>query len=310
MVRIGDVMRNVGKKRNERVKQPIEDRMFNFVAIGIVSLLTIIVLLPLLNVISASFSSGAAVNAGKVLLWPVDFTLDNYKKVLSFKSIWIGYRNTIFYTVVGTTISVILSLFCAYPLTKRNFSGRRFFNKIFLFTMIFSGGMIPTYMVVRDLKLINTIWAMLLPSAVSFYNVVIIRNYIETTIPFELEESAALEGCDPIRYFFYFVLPLSKPIIVVIAMYYAVAKWNSFFDGFLYLNNKDLYPLQVFLREILVLGSFSSSDLDPEAAAALQSLAATLKNVIIVLSTLPLMCIYPFIQKYFVKGVMIGSVKG
>ena len=308
MVRIGDRMKTA--RRNRNFSKTKEDRIFEVVSTVIILIMTLVVLLPLVNVIAASFSSGKAVNAGKVLLWPVEFTLENYKIALGFKSIWTGYRNTIFYTVVGTAISVTLSLFCAYPLSQRHFSGRKFFNKIFLFTMIFNGGMIPTYMIVRDLKLLNTVWAVLLPSAVSFYNVVIIRNYIETTIPVELEEAAILEGCDPFRFFLNFIVPLSKPIIVVIAMYYAVARWNNFFDGFMYLNDKNLYPLQLTLREILVIGSFSASDLDPEVAAAIQGLAGTLKNVVIVVSTLPLMCIYPFIQKYFVKGVMIGSVKG
>ena len=187
---------------------------------------------------------------------------------------------------------------------------KKFFNKLFLFTMIFNGGMIPTYIVVRDLKILNTIWAILLPAAVSFYNVVIIRNFIETAIPPELEESTRVDGCTPARYFISFILPLSKPIIAVIAMYYAVGQWNDYFNAFLYLTEKNLYPLQLFLREILVSSKFSSADLDPEAAASIQGLADTLKYVIIVVSTLPLMCIYPFVQKHFVKGVMIGSVKG
>ena len=296
------------KKKHSR--QGVGDRVFNAAAIGIVTLLTVIVIIPLLNVVAASFSSSAAVNAGKVLLWPVEFTLDNYRTVLKYNSVWLGYRNTIFYTFAGTALSVTLSLFCAYPLAQKKFSGRKFFNKLFLLTMIFSGGMIPTYIVVRDLKLLNTIWSVLLPTAISFYNVIIMRNYIETTIPDELEESARVDGCSPARYFVSFVVPLTKPIIAVIAMYYAVAQWNDYFNAFLYLTDKNLYPLQLFLREILISSKFSASDLDPDAIKAIQGLADTLKYVVIVVSTLPLMCIYPFVQKYFVKGVMIGSVKG
>ncbi len=299
---------SVHRKRHSR--EGLGDRVFQIIATTIVVLLVIIVLFPLLNVVAASFSSGKAVNAGRVLFWPVEFTLDNYRTVLKYGSVWLGYRNTIFYTVTGTIISVILSLFCAYPLAQKRFSGRKFFSKLLLFTMVFSGGMIPTYMVVRDLKILNSIWAVLLPAAVSYYNVVIMRNFIETTIPVELEESTRVDGCTPFRYFISFVLPLSKPIIAVIAMYYAVAQWNDYFNAFLYLNEKNLYPLQLFLREILVSSKFSAADLDPETVAAIQGLADTLKYVIIVVSTLPLMCIYPFVQKHFVKGVMIGSVKG
>ena len=304
------MMQKLNTIRKKHSREGRDDRIFNVVAVTLVTLLVSIVLVPLLNVVAASFSSSKAVNAGRVLLWPIDFTIENYRAVLKYDSVWLGYRNTIFYTFTGTAISVVLSMFCAYPLAQRKFSGKKFFNKLFLFTMIFNGGMIPTYIVVRDLKILNTIWAILLPAAVSFYNVVIIRNFIETAIPPELEESTRVDGCTPARYFISFILPLSKPIIAVIAMYYAVGQWNDYFNAFLYLTEKNLYPLQLFLREILVSSKFSSADLDPEAAASIQGLADTLKYVIIVVSTLPLMCIYPFVQKHFVKGVMIGSVKG
>ncbi len=303
-------MQKTKTHKKKHFRQGRGDKVFNVVAIIVISLIVIIVLVPLLNVVAASFSSSKAVNAGQVLLWPVDFTLENYRTVLKYDSVWLGYRNTIFYTVAGTVISVMLSLCCAYPLAQRRFSGRKFLNRLLMFTMIFNGGMIPTYMVVRDLNILDTVWAVLLPVAVSFYNVIIIRNFIETTIPVELEESTRVDGCTPFRYFVNFILPLSKPIIAVIAMYYAVAQWNNYFNAFLYLTEKNLYPLQLFLREILVSSKFSAADLDPETAAAIQGLADTLKYVIIVVSTLPLMCIYPFVQKHFVKGVMIGSVKG
>lgn len=304
------MMQKANTIRKKHSREGRDDRIFNIVAITLVTLAAVIVLVPLLNVVAASFSSSKAVNAGRVLLWPVDLTLENYRTVLKYDSVWLGYRNTVFYTIAGTAISVTLSMFCAYPLAQRRFSGRRFFNKLFLFTMIFNGGMIPTYIVIRDLKILNTVWSILLPAAVSFYNVIIIRNFVETSIPVELEESTRVDGCTPARYFVSFVLPLSKPIIAVIAMYYAVGQWNDYFNAFLYLTNKDLYPLQLFLREILLSSKFDSSNMDPETAAAIQGLADTLKYVIIVVSTLPLMCIYPFVQKHFVKGVMIGSVKG
>ena len=287
------------------------DRAFNVAVIVIVSLLTLIVLLPMINIVACSFSAPSAVSSGKVLLWPVDFTLDNYDLVFNYEKVWIGYRNTIFYTVVGTLINVVMTMFCAYPLSIKSFSGRTFLNKMLMFTMIFSGGMIANYILIRDLKLMNTIWAVLLPGAINVYNVMITRTYIETSIPRDLEESARIDGCNYFMYFLKFVLPLAKPIIAVIAMYYAVSHWNSYFNAFLYLSDEKLYPLQLFLREILINSQMDTSSMtDPDMIEAMQGLANAMKYVVIVVSTLPLMCIYPFVQKYFVKGVMIGAVKG
>ena len=287
------------------------DRVFNRIVIAIVSILTLIVLIPMINIVACSFSTPGAVSSGKVLLWPVDFTLDNYDLVLKYKDVWIGYRNTIFYTVAGTLINVILTMFCAYPLSVKSFSGRRFLNKMLMFTMIFSGGMIANYILVRDLGIMNSVWAVLLPGAINVYNVMITRTYIESSIPRDLEESARIDGCSYFMYFAKFILPLAKPIIAVIAMYYAVAHWNSYFTAFLYLSNDNLYPLQLFLREILINSRMDTSGVtDPEMLEAMQGLADALKYVVIVVSTFPLMCIYPFVPKYFVKGVMIGAVKG
>lgn len=287
------------------------DRAFSVFGIALVSLLTLLVLLPMVNVVAASFSAPSAVNAGRVLLLPVDATIENYKTILGYKSVWVGYRNTLFYTVAGTMLNVALTMLCAYPLAQRTFSGRKFFSMLFFVPMIFQGGMIPNYMLLRDLRLINTVWSVLLPGAISIYNMIVTRTFIQSSIPESMAEAARMDGCSPARYFFSFVLPLSKTIIAVIAMYYAVSHWNDYFNAFLYLNKRNLYPLQLFLREILVNSQFDSSVMsDPEAAQQLQGLADTLKYVVIVVSTLPLMCIYPFVQKYFVKGVMIGSIKG
>ncbi len=287
------------------------DRIFTTIAVSAVSLLTVIVLLPMINVVAASFSAPAAVNAGKVYLWPVNFSFQNYKTILSYQSVWMGYRNTIFYTAVGTFINVAMTMICAYPLAQRSFSGRKVLSMLFFIPMIFKGGMIPNYMLMRDLDFINKVWSILLPGAINIYNMIVARTFIQSTIPESLEEAARIDGCSPARYFVSFVLPLSKTIIAVIAMYYAVAHWNDYFNAFLYINKRELYPLQLFLREILVNSQFDASVMsDPEAARQLQGLADTLKYVIIVVATLPLMCIYPFVQKYFIKGVMIGSVKG
>lgn len=298
------------KAHNHFSRMSRGDRIFQRVAVAVVGLLTILIILPMMNVVAASFSAPSAVNAGRVVLLPVEATISNYKTILGYSSVWVGYRNTIFYTAAGTFLNVALTMMCAYPLAQRTFSGRKFFSVLFFITMIFSGGMIPSYMLMRDLKLINTPWAVLLPGAVSVYNMIITRTFIQT-IPETINEAARIDGCSPARYFFSFVLPLSKTIIAVIAMYYAVGHWNDYFNAFLYLNERRLYPLQLFLREILVNSQSDSSVMaDPEAAKALQGLADTLKYVIIVISTLPLMLIYPFVQKYFVKGVMIGSIKG
>jgi len=287
------------------------DRIFNGIAYVVISILTLIVLIPMINVVSSSFSSAAAINGGKVLLWPVEATLENYKIILGYESVWMGYRNTIFYTVAGTLINVFMTLICAYPLSVRSFSGRKFFSMMFFITMIFNGGMIPNYMLMRDLRFINTVWAVLLPGAMTVYNMIITRTFIQSTIPEEMAEATRIDGCSPARYFVSFVLPLSTTIIAVIAMYYAVGHWNSYFNAFLYLNKRELYPLQLYLREILINSQFNASDIqDPEIARAMMGLQDTLKYVIIVVSTLPLMMVYPFVQKYFVKGVMIGSVKG
>jgi len=312
-------MTNIKTEKTQPVKENVirkhkplgkGDRVFYTVATIIVLLLTLIILLPMINVVSASFSSSASVNAGKVVLFPVEPTLRNYQTILGYKSVWVGYRNTILYTVVGTFLNVVLTLMCAYPLSQRRFSGRKFFSILFFVPMIFSGGMIPDYILMRDLRLLNTPWAMIIPGAISIYNMIVTRTFIQNSIPESLAEAARIDGCSPARYFFDFVLPLSKAIIAVIAMYYAVAHWNDYFNAFIYLNKRDLYPLQLFLREILVNSQFDASVMtDPEAARQMQGLAQTLKYVVIVVATLPLMCIYPFVQKYFVKGVMIGSIK-
>lgn len=297
--------------RPRHIRASKGDRIFNVVAYTTITLLTIIVIVPLMNVLASSFSAASAVTAGRVWFWPVNATLENYKTILSYKSVWLGYRNTIFYTVAGTAINIAMTLICAYPLSQRSFSGRKFLSFVFFVPMIFNGGMIPHYMLMRDIKLLNTVWAVLLPGAISVYNMIVTRTFIQSTIPEEMAEAARIDGCSPARYFVSFILPLSKTIIAVIGMYYAVAHWNSYFNAFLYLNDRELYPLQLYLREILINSQFDAGSItDPEIIEMMQGLADTLKYVIIVVSTLPLMMVYPFVQKYFVKGVMIGSVKG
>lgn len=297
--------------RKSAIKNTREDKIFYAITYLVVTLIFLAVLYPIIYIISASFSSPAAVSTGKVILWPVDFSLDGYQAVFENKDVLTGYRNTIFYTVFGTFINVVVTLFAAYPLSRTDFIGRRYFLFFFTFTMLFGGGMIPTYMVMRDLHLLNTVWAVLLPGAVAVYNLMVARSFIEGNIPRELLEATQVDGCSDFRYFWSFVLPLSKPVIAVITLFYAVAHWNAYFNAFLYLDNRELFPLQLFLREILINNKVDASvAVDQAFLEAKQGLSDLLKYSLIIVSTLPIMCLYPFIQKYFVKGVMIGSVKG
>ena len=299
------------KKSRTIVRDSKSDALFYVICYAIVAILCLIVLYPLIYILSASFSSPAQVSSGRVWLFPVEPTLYSYSLILQYKNVFIGYGNTIFYTVVGTLINVALTMICAYPLSRREFSGRYVCSLIFVFTMVFNAGMIPNYILIRDLHLMNTRWAMILPGAISAYNMIVARTFIQNSIPNELLEAPKLDGCDDFQYFFHIVLPLSTTVISVIALYYAVAHWNSYFNAFLYLSDRKLYPLQIFLRQILVQNNFDTSEVtDPELAQQLQGLNEVLKYSIIVVSSAPLMCLYPFVQKHFVKGVMIGSVKG
>ncbi|MBQ2889806.1 MAG: carbohydrate ABC transporter permease [Clostridia bacterium] len=294
----------------KRIELSREDKTFSFIVYLITTLVLLVIAYPVIYVISASFSSPAAVTTGKVVLLPVDFGLDGYKAVFQNKDILTGYFNTIYYTILGTVINVAVTLCAAYPMSRRDFPARRKFAFFFTFTMLFSGGMIPTYMVVKELGLLDTTWALVLPGAISVYNLTVTRSFLESSIPHEMLEAAQIDGCSDFQYFFRFVLPLSKAVIAVITLFYAVSHWNSYFNALLYINTRERYPLQLFLREILVNNKVDAAVMDEGIMNAKQGLADLLKYSLIVVSTLPIMCIYPFIQKYFVQGVMIGSVKG
>ena len=286
-----------------------QDRVYYALCYTFISVLTLSVLYPIVYIISASFSSGAAIAAGRVWLFPVEFSLRGYQAVLKYDNVWIGYRNTIFYAVVGTMVNVAMTLICAYPLSRKNLRGRKWISLLFTLTMIFSGGMIPGYMLVKQLNMVNTVWAMLIPGAMSIYNMIVTRTFLQTTISDYLLEAAKIDGCSDFRFFFLIVLPLSKAVIAVIALFYAVGHWNAYFNAFLYLTDKNLYPLQIFLKDILVQNQFSADLVDPEIVAEMQNMQAILKYSMIIVSTVPLFCFYPFTQRHFVKGVMIGSVK-
>ena len=283
-----------------------------FIIVGIViGILFLITAYPMVLVLSSSFSGRHAILAGKVILWPVDFGIDGYKAVFRYPDILTGYRNTLVYSIVGTTINVFVTMIAAYPLARKGWYGRKVITLIFVFTMFFSGGMIPTYIQIRSLGLLNTMWAMVLPGALSVYNLIIARTFIDNTIPKELFESAKIDGSSEFRCFMSIVLPLSKAIIAVLILYYAVGHWNAYFNAFIYLSKRDLYPLQVFLREILIMNSIDQNVMmDDAIMVARQGMYDLLKYALIVVASAPIICVYPFIQKYFVKGVMIGSVKG
>ena len=295
----------------KKIKISIEDKLlFNITNICL-WLLLLIIAYPLIYMISSSFSSGRAVTAGRVFLWPVEPTLDGYRAVFSYRSVITGYRNTIIYTVVGTSLNVMMTLMAAFPLARKNFQERKLYMTLFVITMFFSGGLIPSYILIVQLKLINSMWAIILPGAISTYNMIITRTFFTSTIPGELEEAARIDGCDDFRFFFTILLPLSKAIIAVIALFYGVGHWNAWFGAMLYLRNPAMRPLQLVLREILVAAQFDTSQItDPELFEKLTFMADLMKYSLIIISSAPVIAIYPFVQKYFIKGVMIGSLKG
>lgn len=281
----------------------------NYILLG---LLLITILYPLIYVVSASFSSGEALASGKVRLFPVEPTLLSYKTVFEYDAIWVGFVNSIIYTVVGTVVSMVLTLLAAYPLSRDDFKGKKVLSSIFLFTMMFSGGLIPTYMLVKNLGLMNTMWSIILPTAVSAYNVIVARTFFNQTIPKELLEASQMDGCSDFRFFSQIVIPLSKPIVAVLCLWIAISLWNGYFNPLIYINEESKYPLQLVLRRILLMSqvNFANANIDPARVAANRYLSQMLQYSTIIISSLPLMILYPFIQKYFVKGVMIGSVKG
>lgn len=289
-----------------------QDKVVYFINYIMLTLLLVIVLYPLIYIVSCSFSSGNALMAGQVRFLPVEPTLDSYAAVFKYKSIWTGYKNSIIYTLTGTVISIVLTLFAAYPLSRDDFQGKKIFTGLFLFTMMFSGGLIPSYLLIKNLGLTDTMWAVILPSSVSAYNMIVARTFFMQTIPKELLEAAEMDGCSDFHFFARIVLPLSTPIIAVLCLWVAVGIWNGYFGAMLYINSESKYPLQLILRRIILLSqvNLNSSNIDPERIARNRYLSEMLKYGTIIISTLPLMVIYPFVQKYFVKGVMIGSVKG
>jgi len=298
-------------QKTNAIKEPVSDKILLGIIYTVLIAVLIVVLYPLIYIVSSSFSSPQAVVSGRVWLFPVEFSLKGYTAVLNNPRIWLGYYNSLIYMVVGTLISVSLTFALAYPLSKRTFYGRSPIMYMIIITMIFSGGLIPYYLTVKGLGLIDTRWALLLPQAVAVWQVFIAKTFFQESIPEELNEAAAIDGCSDLRFLWSVVLPLSKPVVAVLALMYAVTAWNSYFDALIFLKNVDLYPLQLILREILIQNSVDNSMMvDIRTMEARQGMKDLLKFSLIVVSSLPVLIIYPFVQKHFVKGVMIGSLKG
>lgn len=295
-----------------KIKNCRQDQIFTVFNYIFLTLLMLALIYPLIYIISCSFSSGDALMTGQVKLFPVEPSLQGYKTVFAYDPIWTGYRNSLLYMVSGTILSVTLTIMAAYPLSRKDLRGRKGIMTYFVFTMMFSGGMIPSYLLVNQLNIDNTIWAIILPTAVSAYNVIVVRTYYSQTIPEELLEASKMDGCSDFKFLLHVVIPLSKPIIAVISLWVAVSLWNSYFNALIYLNSEEKYPLQLVLRGILIMNqsNISSSVSDPEILEKMSQVSEMFKYGTIIISSLPLMILYPFIQKYFVKGVMLGSIKG
>ena len=271
-------------EKKKSIHETTEDNIFNIVNLILLSIGFIVVLYPLIYILSSSFSSPQAVSSGRVVLWPVELSVRGYEEVFSHAAVLTGFKNTFFYTIVGTCINMVMTVLAAYPLSRKTLPGRRVLNFLFMFTMIFNGGLIPAYILNTNLGLVNTRWVMVIPTALSVYNVTIARSFFQSSIPEEM--------------------------LAVLVLYYAVGHWNQYFQAFIYLSNRDLFPLQIVLRDILILNSMNNQITDPQLMAAKQGMADLIKYSLIVISTGPFMILYPFIAKHFVQGVMIGSVKG
>lgn len=293
------------------LKKSFSDKVFFFVNNALLTFALLIVLIPLLHVVAQSLSMPSEVVAGRVFIIPKRFTLMAYQEIFRSKLLLSGYGNSILYTFLGTVTNIVMTIMCAYPLSRKDFVGRKWMMWLFVFTMIFSAPLIPTYLNIRNLKMLNTIWAIILPGAIGVYNMVVARTFFMNSIPDEMIEAAELDGANDLKIIWHLVLPLSKAIIAVLTLFYAVGHWNSYFDAFLYLSSEDKLPLQVVLRNILanakLIEEMANASVEQSQRLAM---VEVLKYAVIVFGSLPVIMLYPFVQKHFVKGVMVGSVKG
>lgn len=300
----------VFKKNTRPIKQSAGDRVFDIVNAIIMTLITIVIVYPLYYVLLASITDPTVVNTGKLLLYPEAPYIDGYKRAFSYAPLWTGYKNTLIYTFVGIIISLICTIPAGYALSRMDLPGRRVIMFLFTFTMFFNGGIVPLYLVVQNLHIYDTIWAVALPVAVSVYNLIVCRSFFDTGIPIEMLEAAKIDGCNDFVFFFRIVIPLSSTIIAVMCLFYATALWNQFFNPLMFLSGQDKMPLQVVLRNLVLSNQVNSITSNAQEIAMRQRLAEQLKYCTVVLAAAPLLIVYPFLQKYFAKGVMVGAVKG
>lgn len=289
------------------------DRIFNTVNTLAILLLTILILYPLLFVVNASLSNPQEIFNSPFLFWPKGFTVAGYQRVFENKDIWTGFKNAAIYTVLGTFINVAMTTLVAYPLSRKSFSGRKIITFLFTFTMFFSGGLIPTYLINQGLGIVDTLWVMILPGSISVYNMIIMKTYFQQNIPDELVESAFIDGATDVQLLFRVVLPLSMPILAVMMMYYGVGRWNSYFDAMIYLYDRELFPLQLILREILIqsqMGETANQQIVNSAQSEVNLIKQSIKYGVVIISTVPVLLFYPIVSKYFEKGIMVGAIKG
>ena len=294
------------------MKECWQNRIFDIIVLLLITVCTLAVLYPLYFVVIASISNPRLVQAGQVIFWPKEISIEGFRYIFKDNRIWSGYRNTIFNTIAGTAFALFLTIPAGYALSRKDLRGRNIIMGLFVFTMYFGGGLIPTYLVVKNIHLIDSVWTLVVLGSFSVYNLILCRTFFQTSIPVELQEAAEMDGCTIASFFFKVVLPLSKPIVAIMALYYAVDKWNDFFNGLIYVNRAALFPLQLIMRDILIQGQAvqAAGVTDPKQLELMQQIAMTIKYGAIIVSSLPILLVYPFIQKYFVKGVMIGSIKG
>lgn len=304
-------MRSKRKIKNGKIYTGVTDRTFDIIVTVFISIFMLIELYPMIYVISSSFSSADAITSGRVLLWPVDFAIDGYKQVLANDMVWIGLKNAIFYTVGSTIVTLILTLMCGYCFSREGWPGKKFLNIVYLVTVWFGGGMIPSYILTSNLGLVNTPWVFIVGAGYSFTNVIIVKTYFQTSIPGELLEASQVDGITDIGYFLKIALPLSKPVTAVIATWKLVAVWNAYMGPLIYLRDRELWPLQLVIEELLRSAAMNASQFANQGAMA-EALASAdvMKYALIVVSTVPLLLVFPFVLKYFEKGMTLGSLKG
>jgi putative aldouronate transport system permease protein len=296
--------------KSNTIRESFGDRIFLTGVYLFLASTLLVVLYPLIYIFSSSISSAEAVSAGRVWLLPIDISFKGYSTALGNSQVVVGYANSLFYTVFGTLISVVLTVLIAYPLSRKSFFGRNFLMFFIVMTMLFYGGLIPEYLVVKNLGMVDTRWVLLIPKAIAVWQVIIARTFFQASIPDELVEASEMDGCSDLRFLWSVVIPLSKPIVAVLVLMYAIFQWNSYFDAMIYLKSQELYPLQLALRNILILNTMAGGNMEAGEMLERQKLADLMKYSLIVIASLPVLIIYPFVQRYFVQGMLIGSIKG